>query len=89
MMHTEWDRDVVTNTLALYGVKRRSTAYLITRALVRLALIAAIVFIPHALAYAIVPCATEDSTNCVWDSRVQGNGQGASFIDINGTAYYL
>lgn len=35
------------------------------------------------------PCATEDSTNCVWDAETQGNGQGTSFIDIDGTTYPL
>lgn len=54
-----------------------------------MALLAAVVLIPHFIAYAIVPCPTEDSTNCVWDSRVQGNGQGDSFVDVNGTAYYF
>jgi len=36
-----------------------------------------------------VACATEDSHNCVWNADIQGNGQGNSFIDINGTAYYF
>lgn len=35
------------------------------------------------------PCATEDSTNCLWDAQEAGNGQGNSFIDIGGKAYYL
>lgn len=40
--------------------------------------------------WALTPsCATEDSTNCYWDANTQGNGQGRSFIDINGTAYYF
>lgn len=30
------------------------------------------------------PCATEDSTNCVWHADVQGNGQGRSFLDLGG-----
>lgn len=34
-------------------------------------------------------CATEDSTNCVWIAPEQGNGAGASFVDIDGTAYYF
>lgn len=34
-------------------------------------------------------CDTEDSVNCVWNANVQGNGQGNSFIDVNGTAYYF
>lgn len=69
------------------------------RAMVRMAfymtLLAAVVLIPHFIAYTIVPsvelppCATEDSSNCVWDSRVQGNGQGNSFVDVDGTAYYF
>lgn len=33
-------------------------------------------------------CAEEDSRNCYWDADVLGNGEGRSFIDINGTAYY-
>jgi hypothetical protein len=33
-------------------------------------------------------CATEDSTNCYWDSSQHGNGSGLSFVDINGIAYY-
>lgn len=35
------------------------------------------------------PCATEDSANCFWDASAAGNGIGTSFIDANGTAYYL
>ena len=38
----------------------------------------------------IVPtCETEDSSNCVWIADIQGNGLGKSFLDINGTAYYV
>jgi hypothetical protein len=25
-------------------------------------------------------CQAEDSANCVWDARVQGNGEGISFL---------
>ena len=32
-------------------------------------------------------CATEDSINCRWDSQLQGNGVGSSFIDVNGVTY--
>lgn len=32
-------------------------------------------------------CATEDSTNCVWDAERSGNGQGTSFVDLNGVVY--
>lgn len=35
------------------------------------------------------PCEYEDSTNCVWVASEQGNGAGQSFLDIDGTAYYL
>lgn len=34
-------------------------------------------------------CSTEDSTNCVWDARIHGNGEGRSFVDLNGHTYYL
>lgn len=34
-MHTDLDTQTVTNTLALYGVRRRSPLYLATRAVVR------------------------------------------------------
>ena len=34
------------------------------------------------------PCPTEDSANCYWDATVSGNGQGTSFVDIDGVAYY-
>lgn len=34
-------------------------------------------------------CEYEDSTNCIWNAQEQGNGVGESFIDINGSAYYL
>jgi len=37
----------------------------------------------------LTPCATEDSTNCHWDASVRGNGTGHSFIDLEGTVYYL
>lgn len=33
-------------------------------------------------------CATEGSTNCYWLAGQQGNGQGVSYIDIDGTAHY-
>jgi len=37
------------------------------------------------LAFA-TPCATEDSSNCVWDAQARGNGVGQSFVDWNGHA---
>ena len=50
----------------------------------------AVVLVPHAIAYALVPspaphkaatalirvCPTEDSINCFWDASEQGNGIG-------------
>lgn len=42
-----------------------------------------------AIALGFPPCASEDSTNCVWSASVQGNGAGASFVDFDGTAYYF
>ena len=33
-------------------------------------------------------CATEDSDNCYWDAEVQGNGEGQSFIVIDGEVTY-
>jgi hypothetical protein len=33
-------------------------------------------------------CPTEDSTNCVWDASSRGDGNGRSFVDIDGVAYY-
>lgn len=33
-------------------------------------------------------CEYEDSTNCIWDAKNQGNGEGHSFVDIDGSVYY-
>lgn len=41
------------------------------------------------LALILPPCPTEDSSQCYWNAAEQGNGTGASFIDIGGTAYLL
>lgn len=30
----------------------------------------------------ITPCAEEDSTNCLWDAGVQGNGHGTSSLRL-------
>lgn len=35
------------------------------------------------------PCATEDSDNCHWDAKKQGNGKGRSFVTVNGKTTYL
>lgn len=43
-----------------------------------------------ALIFALsTPCAQEDSANCTWDASTSGNGEGTSFVDIGGTAYYI
>ena len=34
-------------------------------------------------------CQTEDSANCIWLAPIQGNGRGASFIDVRGQLYRL
>jgi hypothetical protein len=74
----------------------RPPAYYRVRSTVRFlaytALVLAVFLGPHALVSAasqyVTPCASEDSINCTWDATQQGNGQGSSFTDINGTAYY-
>lgn len=50
-MHTEFDRDVVTNTLALYGVNSHSPAYYAIRFLARVGMVMAFVIAPHAIAF--------------------------------------
>lgn len=72
----------------------------VVQGLTYVALLGAVVLVPHAIAYAVIPeyvygglsipeCATEDSTNCYWNAATMGNGTGSSFIDIDGTAYYF
>lgn len=34
-------------------------------------------------------CVTEDSTDCFWNAKLHGNGQGQSFINIEGESYFL
>jgi ABC-type glycerol-3-phosphate transport system permease component len=34
------------------------------------------------------PCAMEDSDNCYWDADEMGNGQGRSFITVEGVTIY-
>ncbi len=36
----------------------------------------------------LFPCPVEDAQNCYWDATSAGNGEGTSFIDFGGTAYY-
>lgn len=38
--------------------------------------------------HVLAPCATEDSDQCWWDDDVQGNGDGMSFVVIDGEVYY-
>jgi len=33
-------------------------------------------------------CPTEDSDNCYWDAATRGNGQGLSFVNVNGRVIY-
>lgn len=34
-------------------------------------------------------CPTEDSSQCVWVAEIQGNGDGISFVDLDGELYRL
>lgn len=36
----------------------------------------------------VTPCATEDSTNCYWDATLMGNGEGTSFVNVEGALYF-
>lgn len=38
--------------------------------------------------YTIAPCVVEDADNCYWDAALMGNGQGTSFVTLNGVTYY-
>lgn len=42
-------------------------------------------FILALLTAILPPCATEDANNCSWNASTQGNGQGSSFVVLNGT----
>lgn len=33
------------------------------------------------------PCATEDSSDCIWDAPNRGNGEGRSFVDVGGRLF--
>lgn len=38
---------------------------------------------------ALPPCENEDSDNCYWNAEMRGNGEGVSFVTIDGNTYYL
>jgi len=38
--------------------------------------------------YTLPECEEEDSRNCIWHADQSGNGEGVSFVDIDGVAYY-
>lgn len=38
--------------------------------------------------YNLGPCAAVDSTNCYWDADLMGNGEGRSFVNLDGATYY-
>lgn len=40
-------------------------------------------------AYSLPACETEASSNCYWDAQTRGNGEGQSFIDIEGRITYV
>lgn len=40
------------------------------------------------MALSLPACEYEDSQNCIWDAQKSGNGEGNSFVDIDGTAHY-
>lgn len=58
-MHTEWDTQTVTNTLAMYGVRRHTPAYYAVRGIVRFTAyvigLFAVVILPHAITYTLIP----------------------------------
>ena len=54
-MHTEWDTATRDNTLALYGAKHRTPAYYAVRFLARTVMVLAVIVLPHAIAFAVVP----------------------------------
>lgn len=37
--------------------------------------------------YTLPPCPTEDSDDCYWDAARMGNGQGTSFVSLQGITY--
>ena len=43
----------------------------------------------HVIPRILPPCAYEDRDNCYWDAAHRGNGQGQSFVSLNGQVIYL
>jgi hypothetical protein len=35
------------------------------------------------------PCTAEDSTNCYWNARTMGNGQGDSYLTVGDWTVYI
>jgi hypothetical protein len=44
--------------------------------------------IPNHPTITLIPCPTEDSADCYWNAATMGNGQGRSFVNIDGNYYY-
>ena len=43
--------------------------------------------IPEPGSIVLEPCVTEDSVDCYWNGTTMGNGDGTSFIHLNGITY--
>lgn len=70
---------------------RTLTVMLIVVGLILLAYVAILagaMIMPLSVQHSLPPCATEDSDNCHWDARTQGNGHGLSFDVIDGVVEY-
>lgn len=53
-------------------------------------LVGAAIVLPFGLVPHVPACQTEDQdTTCVWDAQRRGNGEGRSFLVIDGQVYYL
>lgn len=56
-------------------------------ALGAIALLSILALIPISIAQ--LPCPTEDTSNCSWDAKRQGNGRGQSFTSFEALGYEL
>ena len=58
-MHSEWDTQTVTKTLAVWGVRHHAPAYYAVRGtlrfLTRVAIVLAVIILPHSIAYTLIP----------------------------------